>query len=98
MNEGCSACACGISGACDKLYYPEFLWPGLVALALTILVLAFLSRKKLIKIQFRILFAGWLVLVLVFAGAVYLKTESEGDRTRQAEQRCQASDAPICEY
>jgi glucan phosphoethanolaminetransferase (alkaline phosphatase superfamily) len=98
MNEGCSACACGVQGACDKLYYPGFLWPGVIALVLTLLVLVFLRRKKLIKLQFKMLFAGWFVLVLVFAGIVYLKTESAGDQTQQAAERCQSSGDPTCEY
>lgn len=98
MNEGCSACGCGIPGACDKLYSPGFLWPGVAVLVLTLLILVFLSRKKLIKIQFKILFAGWLVMVLVFAGVVYFKTESAGDRTHQAAESCQASGDPTCEY
>lgn len=98
MNEGASACAGGIEGACDTLYFPGFLWPGVVALALTLLILAFLSRKKLIKLQFKMLFAGWIVIALVFAGIVYLETESAGERTQQARERCQASSDPACEY
>lgn len=98
MNEGCSACGCRVPGACDKLYFPEFLWPGVVALALTLLVLIFLNRKKIIKLQFKMLVVGWLVLVFIFAGLVYLKTESALDRTRQTEERCQASGDPTCEY
>lgn len=98
MNEGASACAGGVAGACDALNFPGFLWPGVVVLALTLLVLVFLSRKKVIKIQLKMLFLSWLVLVLVFAGIVYLKIESAGDRTQQEAERCYTSGNPACEY
>jgi hypothetical protein len=61
-------------------------------------MLVFLNRKKLIKVQFKILFVGWLTLVLVFAGIIYAKTESAGDRTQKAVEHCQASSDPTCEY
>lgn len=98
MNEGCSACACGIPGACDQLYLPGFLWPGVVALVITLLVLIVLNRKKKIKVQFKMLFIGWLVLALAFAGVVALKTESAGERTQQAAEHCRTSGDPTCEY
>jgi hypothetical protein len=98
MNEGCSGCGCRVPGACDSLYLPGFLWPGVVALVLTLLILVFLNRKKIIKLQFGMLFTGWIILVLAFAGIVYLKTETAGDRTQQAAERCQVSGEPTCEY
>ena len=98
MNEGCSACACGVPGACDQLYLPGFLLPGSIALGLTLLVLVVLTRKKIVKIKFRMLFIAWLVVTLAFAGVVAHKTESAGDRTQQAAERCHASDDPTCEY
>lgn len=58
MTEGCSACACGVPGACDTLYLPGFLWPGVIALVAALLVLVFLRRKKVIKLQFKTLFIG----------------------------------------
>ena len=98
MEEGCSACACGVPGACDQFYWPHFLWPGIVVLIVTLLVLISLSRKNVLKIQFKILLAMWLGAVLVFAGAVYLNTESAGDQTRRAAEHCQSSRYPACEY
>ena len=98
MNDGCSACACGVSGACDALIFPGFLWPGVVALLICLPVLGFLSLKKVIKIQFINLFIFWLVLVLAFATIVYFKTESVGDLTRQAAERCKTSGNLNCEY
>lgn len=98
MNEGASACAAGIAGACDELYLPDFMWPGVVILGLILLLLLFLSRKKIIKTQFRITFIAWLVITLAFAGIVALRTESVGDRTLRAAEHCQASGNPTCEY
>ena len=49
VNEGCSACACGVPGACDQLYFPGFLWPGAIALGLALLVIVILSRKNIQK-------------------------------------------------
>jgi predicted MFS family arabinose efflux permease len=98
MNEGASACAGGIAGACDKLYPPGFMWPGVAVLAVILLVLIFLSRKNIIKAQFKIIFAGWFILVLIFSGIVYSKTESAGDRTQQAAELCQVALSRSCEY
>ncbi len=98
MNEGASLCAGGIEGACGKLYPPSFMWPGVVVLGLILLILILLSRKKKIKAQFKIIFAVWFILVSAFSGIVYFKTESEGDRTRQAAKLCLISSDPTCEY
>jgi hypothetical protein len=98
MNEGCSACACGVQRSCDQFYLPEFLWPGIITLGLALLILIFLRWKRIIKLQLKVLFGGWFILVLVFAGIVYLKTESVGNRTWQAAKQCQVSGKTICEY
>jgi hypothetical protein len=37
-------------------------------------------------------------MVFAFAGLVYLKTESAGDRTQKAAEHCQVSGDPTCEY
>lgn len=100
MNEGCTPCACGVAEACDKLYFPEFLWPGVIILGLSLLILIILSltQRKTAKIQLKILLIGWFVAALIFAGVVALKTESQGDRTQREAERCQTTDRLICEY
>jgi hypothetical protein len=98
MNEGCSACACGVPGACDKLYLPGFLVPGIVVLVVALVILLVLARKRKIKIQPKMLIIGWLIVALAFAGLVALKTETAGDITRRAAERCRISNNPVCEY
>lgn len=98
MNNGCSPCACGVPGACQQLFFPAFLWPGIAVLALTLLVLVVLNRKKILKLKLKALLAGWLILALVFSVIVYFNTESAGDRTRQAVDHCQTTSGPSCEY
>lgn len=98
MNEGCSPCACLVPGACDQLSRPSFLWPGVVILILILVVLVFLRRKKLIRIKFEVLLAGWIVLALIFSVMVYFKTETVGELTRRAAGQCQISGNPTCEF
>lgn len=98
MTEGCSPCACLVPGACDQLVLPSFLRPGIIALVLILVALAFLSWKKLIRIKFKVILAGWVVLALIFAGMVYFKTETVGELTRRAAERCQSSSDPSCEF
>lgn len=98
MSEGCGACACGVPGACDQLYLPSFLWPGIISLLVVFGVVVFLYRKRPITFPFKVLIVGWVILVMIFAGTVYLKTETAGDRAGQAAERCQISDDPTCEY
>jgi hypothetical protein len=98
MNEGCSACACGIEGACDKLYFPDFAVPGAVVLVVAIVVLVILAKKHVIKMNLGILVSAWVVIALTFACLVWYKTESEGQRTAKGEQLCRESKNPACEY
>lgn len=98
MSEGCSACSCGVSGACDQLYLPGFLWPGVVALVIGLMVLVFFSRKKVIKIQLKKLVIGWIIVAILFVGVVAINTESAGDRASRSAKYCLDSGDPSCEY
>lgn len=98
MNEGCSACGCGLPGACDRLYFPGFFWPGVIALALALLLLILLKRRRIIKISSRVLIVGWLVAAVTFAVIIYLNTESAGERVQRNAEQCQISGNPACEY
>lgn len=99
MNEGASQCAGGIPGACDAMYYPAYLWPG-VALLIVMLVglgLFILFKNPGLKKSF-VMLGLWLLVALFFGVVVQANTETEGDRTRSRAETCRASDDPACEY
>lgn len=88
MSEGCSACACGVPGACERLVPPGFLWPGIIVLVITLVLLLFLNRKKLIRLDYKLLLGLWLSLVIVFAGLVYINTKPVAYYTKKAAEQC----------
>ena len=98
MNEGCSPCACNVPGACEQLYFPNFLLPGAIVLGIVLLVLLLLRQKKIIKVRLKTLFIIWLVLVFCFVGLVALQTETGFNLTHKAAEYCQISHNPTCEY
>lgn len=98
MNEGCSPCACGVQSACDQLYVPAFALPGAIAVVTIIVILLILAKTGVIKIRFRVLISGWVIIALLFGWLVWFQTESEGDRTAKRAKLCQNSGNPGCEY
>jgi len=98
MNEGCSACACGIQGACDKLYLPAYTVPGAIALVVILIILIVCVTRGVIKIRLRVLVSIWIAVALIFAGLVWVQTETAGDRTAKGVEYCRDSGAPNCEY
>lgn len=73
MNEGVSACAGGIDGACNVMYLPDYLWPGAVFLVVVIAAIL-LFRKKVSKNIYKIALIMWLVLLVGFTISVIINT------------------------
>ena len=98
MNEGASACAGGIAGACDKIYLPSYTWPGIVLMTLSLVVLLVLARKHILKIRFKVVMITWLALAVCFTAVVLIQVETGGSRSGKAHEFCRLSGAPNCEY
>jgi Mn2+/Fe2+ NRAMP family transporter len=103
MNEGASLCAGGVKGACDVIYLPDYLWPGIIFIVVSIGIILLL-RKKLSKKTYKIALIMWLVVVICFAVAVFMNTETAGERTGKALENCKKQvelhnpQAGLCEY
>ena len=98
MNEGASACAGGIAGACDKIYLPSYTWPGIVLIALSLVILLVLARKHILKIRFEVAMITWLALAVSFMAVVSLQVETGCSRAGAGSEFCRLSSNPNCEY
>lgn len=98
MNEGASACAGGVPGACDKVIYPDYLYPGIILLALLLVVLLVLERKKVIKLNIKYLLLIWATLALLFIGSILVNKETVAEQTKKAQMNCKSTDIGTCEY
>jgi Mn2+/Fe2+ NRAMP family transporter len=103
MNEGASLCAGGVKGACDVTYFPDYLWPGVIFIIITISIILLL-RKKLSKNIYKIALMIWLALVICFTVVVFVNAETAGERTGKALENCKKQaelhnpQAGLCEY
>ncbi len=100
MNQGASACAGGLPGACNVLFPPDFMWPGIFLLVVVLGGIWLLHKKKLLKMSFKPAFLVWLVVAICFGIVVALQTETGYSRMRNNEEVCNAvrTTNPACEY
>lgn len=101
MNEGASACAGGIAGACDELLTPDYLWPGVCILLtlLVVLVSGMLILRKKVSGKMKIAaVCFWMIAAIIFAAVVYANTETGGERSSRALRDCEKAGWDYCEY
>ena len=101
MNEGASACAGGIAGACDELLTPDYQSPGaLILLALlVVLVSGMLLLRKKVSRKMKIAAACfWMIAAIIFATVVYVNTETAGERSARTLRDCEKAGWSYCEF